>query len=58
MDNNKEIRKINGLDNNKSFSVILPKNMCVDLGIGKGDYVRLWMENKKIFLEKVFTPND
>jgi AbrB family looped-hinge helix DNA binding protein len=37
----------------KSFGVIIPKKIAIDLGIGKGDYVIIHQEDKKIILEKV-----
>jgi len=52
--NNYEIRKIQGLVGESSYSMIIPKNMANDLGIGKGDYVKISLdeENHKIVLEK------
>lgn len=35
-----------------SLSIVLPKTYAVDLGIGKGDYVIVKQEGKKIWIEK------
>jgi AbrB family looped-hinge helix DNA binding protein len=49
----KEYRKIQGLVGESSFSVVLPKSFAISLGIGKGDFVEVYVENnKKIVLEK------
>lgn len=58
--NNYEMRRIQELntgqkDAGKSLSMVLPKHMCLDLGIGKGDYVKITMDEDKhkIIVEKV-----
>jgi formylmethanofuran dehydrogenase subunit D len=35
-----------------SFSVCLPKQYAIDLGLKKGDYVRITQEAGKIIMEK------
>jgi hypothetical protein len=35
-----------------SFSVCLPKKYSQDLGLEKGDYVRVTQEDRKIIIEK------
>lgn len=51
---NKEysIRKVQGIVGENSLSIVLPKTYAVDLGIGKGDYVIVKQEGKKIWIEK------
>jgi phosphate uptake regulator len=49
---NIEIRKVQGLIGESSFSIILPKIYAINLGIGKGDYVRVNQEGNKIIIEK------
>lgn len=48
----REIRKIQGLIGESSFSVILPKIFAINLGIGKGDFVSVYQEDNKIVIEK------
>jgi formylmethanofuran dehydrogenase subunit D len=47
-----EYRKVQGLIGETSFSIILPKHYAVNLGIGKGDFVKVSQEDGKIILEK------
>ncbi|MGH9953458.1 MAG: AbrB/MazE/SpoVT family DNA-binding domain-containing protein [Nitrososphaeraceae archaeon] len=50
--NNLEFRKVQGLVGEQSFSIVLPKSYAIHLGIGKGDFVRIHEEDKKIVIEK------
>jgi bifunctional DNA-binding transcriptional regulator/antitoxin component of YhaV-PrlF toxin-antitoxin module len=50
--NNWEYRKVQGLVGETSFSIILPKQYAINLGIGKGDFVKVSQDNGKIILEK------
>ncbi len=51
---NKEYRKVQGLVGESSFSIVLPKSFANALGIGKGDFVKVYStEDKKIVVEKV-----
>ena len=50
--NNKEYRKVQGLVGESSFSIVLPKSFAVALGIGKGDFVKVYTDDKKIIVEK------
>ena len=47
-----EIRKIQGLIGETSFSLILPKTYANKLLIGKGDFVKVKLEGRKITIEK------
>ena len=47
-----EYRKIQGLVGDQSFSVVLPKSYATDLGIQKGDFVKVKQEGQKITIEK------
>jgi hypothetical protein len=49
---NLEIRKVQGLIGESSFSIILPKIYAINLGIGKSDYVKVHQEDNKIIIEK------
>ena len=50
--NNKEYRKVQGLVGESSFSIVLPKSFAIALGIGKGDFVKVYTDDKKIVVEK------
>lgn len=49
---NVEYRKVQGLIGETSFSVILPKQYALELGIAKGDFVKVHQESGKIVIEK------
>ena len=50
--NIKECRKVQGLVGESSFSIVLPKSFAIALGIGKGDFVKVYTDDKKIVVEK------
>ena len=47
-----EYRKIQGIMGDQSFSLVLPKAYTTDLGIQKGDFVKVIQEGQKIIIEK------
>jgi antitoxin component of MazEF toxin-antitoxin module len=52
MSTNYEYRKVQGLIGETSFSVILPKEYAVNLGLGKGDFVKVKQEENRLIIEK------
>ena len=48
-----EYRKIQGLVGDHSFSLVLPKIFATDLGIQKGDFVKVYRNGKTMIIEKV-----
>jgi hypothetical protein len=47
-----EVRKVQGLVGEQSFSIVLPRQYATKLQIGKGDYVKVTQQNKRIIVEK------
>ena len=47
-----EYRKIQSIVGDQSFSLVLPKAYAIDLGIQKGDFVKVIQEGQKIIVEK------
>jgi len=47
-----EYRKVQGIVGEQSFSIVLPKQYAVNLGIGKGNFVRVHQEGDRIVIEK------
>jgi len=45
-------RKVQGLIGETSFSIILPKQYAINLGIGKGDFVKVRQDSTSIIIEK------
>jgi len=44
--------KVQGIVGDLSFSIILPKSYAINLGIGKGDFVKVFLESDRIIVEK------
>jgi hypothetical protein len=49
---NCERRKVQGIIGEISFSIILPKQFAVSLGIAKGDFIEVRQEVGKLIIEK------
>ncbi len=49
---NPQYRKIQELVGETSFSIVLPKSYAIDLGISKGDFVKVYCVDSKIIVEK------
>jgi hypothetical protein len=49
---NQTVRRVQALTGERSFTLVLPKAFIVELGIGKGDFLKVEMKNKKLVLEK------
>jgi len=47
-----EYRKVQGLVGDASFSIVLPKIYASNIGIQKGDFVKVLQERQKITIEK------
>jgi hypothetical protein len=47
-----EYRKVQGLVGESSFSIVLPKSFAIALGIGKGDFVKVTLEEKQLVVQK------
>lgn len=47
-----EYRKIQGLVGDHSLCFVLPKKYALDLGISKGDFVKVRQEEGRIIIEK------
>ena len=45
-------RTVQGLMGEHSFSVVLPKLYATNIGIGKGDFVKVVQESNRIIIEK------
>ena len=52
INNEVQYRRIQGLVGEKSFCMVLPKSYAINLGIGKGDFVKVTQEFNKIVIEK------
>jgi hypothetical protein len=44
--------KVPALVGDRSLTLVLPKSFAIDLGVGKGDFVNIYTEDRKIIKEK------
>jgi bifunctional DNA-binding transcriptional regulator/antitoxin component of YhaV-PrlF toxin-antitoxin module len=49
---NIEIRRVQALTGERSFTVVLPKTYAIELGIEKGHFLKCYVEDNKLILEK------
>ena len=47
-----EYRKIHGIHKNESFTLTVPKNLILELGIENGDYVKCKVEDRKLVVQR------
>jgi hypothetical protein len=47
-----EIRKVQAYTGERSLTVVLAKTFANYLGIGKGDFLKCYIEGKRLILEK------
>jgi hypothetical protein len=47
-----EYHNVQGIVGEQSFSIVLPKKYAIDLGIGKGDFVKVHQQEGCIVIEK------
>ena len=47
-----EYRKIQGLIGDASFSLVLPKTYAMNIGLQKGEFVKVHQEGDRIVIEK------
>ena len=53
LSNRIEVRRVQSLQGEKSFTIVLPKEFAVHLGIGKGDFLKCLVENNRLIVEKM-----
>jgi hypothetical protein len=46
------LRKVQAYHGERSLTIVLPRIFAVDLGIAKGDYLKVKMNGKQLILEK------
>lgn len=49
---NLQLRKVQALQGERSFTIVLPKEFALNLGIEKGDFLKVTLENNKLILQK------
>ncbi len=51
-DNQTELRKVQGIHGNSTFTLVLPKDFVSILSIDKGDYLKCTILDNKLIVEK------
>jgi hypothetical protein len=47
-----DLRKVQGLQGERSLTIVLPKEFAFKLGIGKGDWLKVTMADAKLIIQK------
>ncbi len=50
-----EIRKIQALTGERSFTLVLPKQFAAELGVGRGDFMKCRVDNGRLVVERMIT---
>jgi bifunctional DNA-binding transcriptional regulator/antitoxin component of YhaV-PrlF toxin-antitoxin module len=50
-----EVRRVQALQGERSFTLVFPKQFAIELGIGKGDFLKCQVEGERLIVEKVNT---
>jgi bifunctional DNA-binding transcriptional regulator/antitoxin component of YhaV-PrlF toxin-antitoxin module len=48
-----EIRRIQALTGDRSLTLVFPKHFAIELGIGKGDFLKCYVDGNRLIAEKV-----
>jgi hypothetical protein len=50
---NIKIRRLQALTGERSLTLVFPKQFAVELGIGKGDFLKCYVDENRLIVEKV-----
>ena len=50
--NQTEIRKLQGIHGNSTYTIVLPKEFILILNLAKGDYLKCRISNHQLIIEK------
>ena len=48
-----ELRRVQALKGEKVFMLVFPKEFAIELGVGKGDFLKCQVDGKRLVVEKV-----
>jgi bifunctional DNA-binding transcriptional regulator/antitoxin component of YhaV-PrlF toxin-antitoxin module len=48
-----EVRRIQALTGERSFTLVFPKQFATELGVGRGDFVKCRIDSGKLVVEKM-----
>jgi bifunctional DNA-binding transcriptional regulator/antitoxin component of YhaV-PrlF toxin-antitoxin module len=47
-----EVRRVQALQGERSFTLVFPKQFAIELGIGRGDFLKCHIEDNRLIVEK------
>ncbi len=48
-----EIRKVQALTGERSFTLVFPKQFAIELGVGRGDFMKCRIDSGRLVVEKM-----
>ena len=48
-----ELRRVQALQGERSFTLVFPKEFATELGVGKGDFLKCQVDKNRLIVEKV-----
>jgi len=48
-----EVRRIQALTRERSYTLVFPKQFATELGVGRGDFVKCRIDNGRLVVEKM-----
>jgi bifunctional DNA-binding transcriptional regulator/antitoxin component of YhaV-PrlF toxin-antitoxin module len=48
-----EMRRVQALQGERSFTLVFPKEFAIELGVGKGDFLKCKLDGNRLIVEKV-----
>ena len=48
-----EVRRIQALTKERSYTLVFPKQFATELGVGRGDFVKCRIDNGRLVVEKM-----
>lgn len=48
-----EVRKVQALQGERSFTLVFPKHFAKELGVEKGDFLKCYVDGNRLIAEKV-----
>lgn len=48
-----QIRKVQALTGDRSFTLVFPKQFATELGVGRGDFMKCRIDSGRLVVEKV-----
>jgi bifunctional DNA-binding transcriptional regulator/antitoxin component of YhaV-PrlF toxin-antitoxin module len=48
-----EVRRIQALTGERSFTLVFPKQFATELGVGRGDFVKCRIDSGRLVVEKM-----